>query len=133
MLLEYGCLVWHSGLTATQSHSLDRAQKVALATIVVCWKSSHTLYLEQLGLERLAPRRTKLCKRFAHLIATNSRNTNMFAPVASLPRRGKHAKKYREPRARTQTYYKSALPYLTTLLNHTILASLSNNYVDHGP
>ena len=117
VMLEYGCPVWHSGLTVTQSHSLDRAQRVAMAAITGRWEPSHSQQLLDLGLDPLAPRRIKLCGRFAHRTATNSRHTDMFTPIASLPRKGKHAKKYREPLPRTQTYYKSALPYLTRLLN----------------
>ena len=117
VMLEYGCPVWHSGLTATQSRSLDRAQRVAMAAITGRWEPSHSQQLLDLGLDPLAPRRIKLCGRFAHRTATNSRHTDMFTPIASLPRKGKHAKKYREPLPRTQTYYKSALPYLTRLLN----------------
>ena len=33
VMLEYGCPVWHSGLTVSQSQSLDRAQRVAMAAI----------------------------------------------------------------------------------------------------
>ena len=117
VMLEYGCPVWHSGLTVSQSHSLDRAQRVAMAAITGHWEPSHTRQLEQLGLQRLALRRTKLCKRFALRTATDSRHTDMFSPIPSRPRKGKIVKKYREPRARTQTYFKSALPYLTRLLN----------------
>ena len=117
VMLEYGCPVWHSGLTVAQSHSLDRAQRVAMAAITGHWEPSHTRQLEQLGLQRLALRRTKLCNRFALRTATDSRHTDMFSPIPSRPRKGKLVKKYREPRARTQTYFKSALPYLTRLLN----------------
>ena len=39
--LEYGCPVWHSGLTSAQSHSLDRAQRAAMAAITGRWEPSH--------------------------------------------------------------------------------------------
>ena len=117
VMLEYGCPVWHSGLTVTQSHSLDRAQRVAMAAITGRWEPSHTRQLEDLGLERLALRRRKLCERFAHRTATSSRHMDMFTPIVSLPRKAKHAKKYKEISARTTTYHNSALPYLTRILN----------------
>ena len=115
--LEYGCPVWHSGLTATQSHSLDRAQRVAMAAITGHWEPSHTRQLEDLGLERLSSRRTRLCEQFARRTATNSRHMDLFTPVDSLQRRAKNSKKYREIPTRTQSYFTSALPYLTRLLN----------------
>ena len=34
--LEYACPVWHSSLTAAQSKSLDRAQRVAMAAFTKC-------------------------------------------------------------------------------------------------
>ena len=117
VMLEYGCPVWHSGLTATQSHSLDRAQRVAMAAITGRWEASHTRQLEQLGLERLALRRIRICEIFAQRTASNSRHMDMFTPVISLQRRAKHGKKYKEIATRTQTYHNSALPYLTRLLN----------------
>ena len=38
VMLEYGCPVWHSGLTSAQSHSLDRAQRAAMAAITGRWE-----------------------------------------------------------------------------------------------
>jgi hypothetical protein len=116
VMLEYGCPVWHSGLTSAQSHSLDRAQRAAMAAMAAItgkWEPSHSRQLAELGLERLSARRTRLCKTFAQRTATNSRHMDMFTPVTSARRLGT----YREIFARTGTYYKSALPYLTRLLN----------------
>ena len=117
-MLEYGCPVWHSGLTVTQSHSLDRAQRVAMAAITGCWEPSHTRQLASLGLEQLSIRQTKLCERFAKRTASDSRHMDMFTPNETLQRAVKHAKKFREIATRTHTYYTSALPYLTRLLNN---------------
>ena len=113
VMLEYGCPVWHSGLTSAQSHSLDRAQRAAMAAITGRWEPSHTRQLADLDLERLSARRTRLCQTFAQRTATNSRHMDMFTPVISARRQGK----YQEIFARTGTYFKSALPYLTRLLN----------------
>ena len=62
VMLEYGCPVWHSGLTSAQSHSLDRAQRAAMAAITGRWEPSHSRQLAEIGLERLSARRTRLCK-----------------------------------------------------------------------
>ena len=40
VMLEYACPVWHSSLTAAQSRSLDRAQRVAMAAITGRWEPS---------------------------------------------------------------------------------------------
>ena len=109
--------VWHSSLTAAQSRSLDRAQRVAMAAITGRWEPSHTLQLLELGLDRLGARRDRICKRFAERTARSSRHQDMFTPIQTNTRRGAQGTRYAEIRARTGTYYKSALPYLTRILN----------------
>ena len=75
--------------------------------------------LTELGLERLADRREKLRARFATATVTKSRHKDIFEVAQiSHPRPGKRSLLYREPRARTATYRKSAVPYLTRLLNN---------------
>ena len=70
VMLEYGCPVWHSGLTTAQSHSLDRAQRVAMAAITGKWEPSHTRQLAELGLEQLSARRTRICKTFCGFVSS---------------------------------------------------------------
>ena len=115
--LEYACPVWHSSLTAAQSKSLDRAQQVTMAAITGRWLPSHTQQLLDLGLDRLGPRRDLLCKRFAERTARDSRHKDLFNPIKTNTRMGTQGTRYTEIRARTSTYYKSALPYLTRVLN----------------
>ena len=94
-------------------HSPDRAQRTAMAAITGRWQPSHTRQMDDLRLERLSARRTRICKTFAERTASNSRHMDMFTPVHSARRQGT----YREIFARTGTCYKSAFPYLTRLLN----------------
>ena len=117
--LELACPVWHSGLTGAQSKDLDRVQRVAMAAITGRWEPSHSRQLLELGLEPLGPRRVKLCRSFARRTAENSRHTDIFVQTGTRTRRGKMAKIYREPLSRTETHYKSAVPFLTRLLNGT--------------
>ena len=115
--LELACPVWHSGLTIAQSQALDRAQRVAMAAITVRWEPSHTSQLEQLGLERLQPRRVRLCRAFAERTARGSRHTNLFTPTGFRERAGTHTLKYKESLSRTATHYNLAVLYLPRLLN----------------
>ena len=115
--LEYACPVWHSSLTVSQARSLDRAQRVAMAAITGRWEASHTLQLQQLDLEKLGPRRERICRLFASRTATNSRHQDLFSPLTSVTRRGVSGLFYHEITTRTSTYHNSALPYLTRLLN----------------
>ena len=115
--LEMACPVWHSGLTVAQSKSLERVQKVAMAAITA-WGSSYSQQLLDLNLERLSVRREMLCKHFAHKTAKKSRHTYLFEPVINTFNMRNQKQKYMEPRARTTSYYKSPIQYLTRLLNN---------------
>ena len=115
--LELACPVWSSSLTVAQSQDLDRAQRMAMAAIAGRWEPSHTRQLLELGLERLAPRRLRLCQTFAQRTARDSRHQDLFVPTGARPRQGKHVQMFRTPQTRTVTHYNSALPYLTRLLN----------------
>ena len=116
--LEMACAVWSSSITMAQRRSLSRSQRVAMAAMVGHWAPSHTGQLEELGLERLDLRRDRICKRFALRTASKSRHSDIFTLAARGPQRpGKRVLKYQEPRARTSRYQKSAVPYLTRILN----------------
>ena len=116
--MEMACPVWHSSLTLAQARSLERCQRVAMAAIVGHWAPSLTAQLLDLGLERLDARRTQLCRKFARSTATKSRHRDIFTAAANNhPRRAKATQKFVEPLARTTIYRKSAVPYLTRLLN----------------
>ena len=117
--LEMAAPVWSSSLTLMQKKSLERCQRVAMAAIVGHWAPSLTEQLAELGLQRLDARRDRLCSRFALSTATASRHRDIFtAAQVNFPRPGKLSRKYVEPRARTAIYRKSAVPYLTRLLNN---------------
>ena len=116
--LEMACPVWHSSITLAQSRCLERSQRVAMAAIAGHWAPSLTDQLAELGLTRLDARREKICARFALSTATRSRHRDIFvAAQANFLRPGKLSRKFVEPRARTAVYRKSAVPYLTHLLN----------------
>jgi hypothetical protein len=120
--LEAAVQVWNGAITAAQSRALSRVQRVAMAAISGSWDRSHSGQLRRLALEPLPERRARLCRRWARRTATGakSRHRDLFE-VAQYARpegrRGRPRPVYREPRARTARYAKSALPYLTGLLN----------------
>ena len=119
--LEMAAPLWHSSLTEAQSRALSRVQRVAMAAITGRWDPSHSGQLRRLGLEPLPERRTRLCRRFAKRTATKSRHQDLFDRAEyTRPGRGARARPlYRESRTRTAAYRRSAVPYLTTLLNGT--------------
>jgi hypothetical protein len=116
--LEYQAPLWHSSITVAQSRALARAQRVAMAAITGRCHPSHTSQLEELALEPLDTRRTRLCERFAVRTATKSRHTDLFSLAAGVrTSRSSTRGVYREPLCRTGSYYRSAVPYLTRLMN----------------
>ena len=115
--LEMACPVWSSSLTVAQSQDLERTQRMAMAAIAGRWEPSHSRQLIELGLERLAPRRLRLCKAWAQKTARDSRHRDLFTPTGARPRQGKHVQLYRTPVTRTVSHYNSAVPYLTRILN----------------
>ena len=116
--LEYQAPLWHSSITVAQARDLARAQRVAMAAITGQWHSSHSSQIQELSLEPLDTRRTRLCRRFAERTASKSRHADIFTPAAG-GRTNRSAARglFREPLCRTASYYKSAVPYLTRLLN----------------
>jgi hypothetical protein len=117
--LEMCCPLWHSCITEAQSRALARVQRVAMAAISGAWAASHSQQLSDLGLEELAIRRERLCLQFARRTAATSRHRDLFTPAAGprFPRGPQLGPRFQEVEARTSSYYNSALPYLTRLLN----------------
>ena len=117
--LEMAVPVWHSSLTLAQRRSLDRCQRVAMAAIVGYLATSLTEQLSELGLQGLGDKGDKLCDTFSLATTTKSCHKDIFK-VANVnhPRFGKRFRKFAEPRAQTAFYPKSAVPYLTRILNN---------------
>ena len=121
--LEAQAPLWHSSISIAQSRSLARAQRVAMAAITGQWHPSHSEQLLELALEPLDTRRTRLCRRFAERTATRSRHQDMFPLAAAgltVTTRKTGRRLYREPLFRTASYRRSAVPYLTRLLNQPV-------------
>ena len=73
--------------------------------------------LQILNQETLLARRLKLCEHFAIKCVTNPKHADLF-PTHSGPKT-RHTKQYIEPKCNTTRYYKSAVTFLTRLLNTT--------------
>jgi hypothetical protein len=79
-----------------------------MAAITGQWHPSHSKQLEELSLEPLDTRRTRLCQRWAVRTATRSRHTDIFTPAAGdRTNRSSARGLFREPLCRTVSYYRS--------------------------
>ena len=97
---------------------LERVQKAAVRIIL---KNKYTNYkqgLNFLKMENLDERRRQLCLKFAKNCLKIEKAKGMFKKKTKLHRMKMRKQKfYEEKNIRTKRYQKSAIPYLTKLLN----------------
>ena len=119
--LEAGVPAWAGALTSSQARDLTRVQRRAVAAITgrSTRGEEYLATCTRLGLEDLTTRRTRLALTFARRTATKSRHTDLFTRQENSRPTRAGAKLWREPMCRTRRYQKSAVPYLTKLLNGT--------------
>ena len=117
-VLDQSAVVWHSSLSQKNKRDLDRVQKVAIRVILGKNYKSYGQGLKELNLKRLDARRENLCLNFAKKCLKNDKLKYMF------PKNNKsHCMNLRKEdimkinKKRTTRYEKSAIPYMTKLLN----------------
>ena len=115
--LEAAPAVWTSGLTVQQSRKLQRVQNRAIAAFS-SRREDPMISALRLKLEPLEARRRKLALKFAQKTVKKSRHSDIFSKLEN-PHQGRGAirREWREPPCKTRRHLKSAVPYLTRLLN----------------
>ena len=115
--LEAGAVAWTSSLTVQQSRHLQRVEHRAVAAFSER-REDPKISCKRLGLQPLAERRQKLALKFAKRTISKSRHGDLFTKLEK-PHEGRGGLKreWKEPHCRTRRHLKSALPYLTRLLN----------------
>ena len=114
-LLELAVPVWHSSLTAQESHQIERVQKSALSAILCNSDISYSKALKVTKLETLSSRRAKMILKF---ITKNMKTTSPLLTVNKKAYNTRDSSKLvKEYQCRTSQYFKSALPYLARLVN----------------
>ena len=115
--LEPASAVWTSGITVQQSRKLQRVQNRAVAAFSDK-REDPKISAIRLKLELLDERRQKLALKFAQQTVKKSRHSDMFTKLENPhTSRGGAKREWREPPCKTRRHLKSALPYLTRLLN----------------
>ena len=108
-IVEYASPVWTGGLTLDEVHQIERVQKTAFAIILGSGYKSYEEALILLDMETVETRRNSINLKFAkfcsqtasvHNMKTRSSENNTILPV----------------QARTTSFLKSPLAYLTKLL-----------------
>ena len=79
-IIEYGDVVWHSGLTTKQSNDLEKIQKRACKTILGIKYNSYPEALDSCGLNSLHDRRDDHCRKFASGLVDNESTKHLMPP-----------------------------------------------------
>ena len=111
-------MVWHSSLTGRNRRDLERVQKAAVRVILGQNYSSYKNGLKELNLENLNKRREEICLKFAKNCLKNEKVNNMFPKTKTKHRMKKRKqRKFKTKKIKTDRYKRSAVPYMTNLLN----------------
>ena len=114
---EYLSVVWHSSLTAAQSHKIENIQKTSLKIILADKYDHYESSCETTGLKFLSVRREDRCLAFAKHFLKNPQVAKMFPQNTSGSLDLRNTERYVVNKARTENYRKSAVPYCQRLLN----------------
>ena len=118
-LLEYSDVIWHSSLTSNQTHQLERVQKRALRIILGTDYISYANALDVCDVDRLSARREQRSLKFAQSLPKCSRTSKLLPPCRGEihGRQLRNNAKLTQPRARTNRYACSSIPYYVELIN----------------
>ena len=116
-VVEQSSVVWHSSLTRQNTTALERVQRVAVR-IILEGKHSYKEGLTILNIPTLKERREILTARFANKCLKNKNTSDMFKlNILKTNMKLRNINKFREVQSKTSRLYKSALPYMTRVLN----------------
>ena len=113
-------LVYCSTLTTEQSNKLERVQKLCLKIILGDCYDGYENALEACGLENLSKRRESRCLKFGLKSLLHPIHSDMFPvnpQVLSNPYNIRSSEHFTVNSAKSESYKKSAIPYIQRLLN----------------
>ena len=120
-LLESNILMffWHLSLTSNQTHQLERVQKRALRIILGTDYISYANVLDVCDVDRLSARREQHSLQFAQHLPKCSRTSKLLPPCRGEihGRQLRNNAKLTQPRARSNGYACSPIPYYVELIN----------------
>jgi hypothetical protein len=116
-VVENSAVVWHPGLTKINTTEIEQVQKSAFAIILGKDYNNYEHALQTLGRERLSQRRENLCLKFAMKSFKSEKFQSWFTVDSNPMNTRRKLKKVKEADTRTARFKKSALPYMTSLIN----------------
>ena len=118
-ILEQSAVVWHSSLSTNNRRDLERVQKAAVRVILGNNYTNYKSGLKLLNLEKLTKRREGLCLKFAKNCLKNDKVESFFPRAKNKHKMKKRKqKKFKVNQIKTERYKRSAIPYMTNLLNN---------------
>ena len=116
-VLEFASVVWTAGLTQEDANKIERVQKSACCVILGSKYKSYEEALEELEMKTLSERREDLALKFARKASKHPTHKTWFVqnPTENLTRLKKPT--FKPVCYRTDRFLKSAIPFLTNLLN----------------
>ena len=115
-ILEFGVPVWNGALSNKNSDKIENIQKIIARMVFKGDYSSYSKSCDTLKLEKLHQRRQILCLNFARK-EYKKPDGGIFKKKVTRSKRIQHNFLVEEPKARTSSYTKSCLSYLSKLLN----------------
>ena len=116
-LAEFAAPAFHGALTVQLSHDIEMLQKKAFGIILGSAYGSYSNALRTLKQDQLQTRRLMLCTKFAKKCTEHPRHSDLFEPNPRYSVNPRNKNKFITPICRTSRYYKSAVPFLTRILN----------------
>ena len=118
-VLEFGSVVWNSGLTQDNVTQIERVQKSAFGVILGSHYNTCEEACEKLKMKTLSERRKLLSIKFAVKASKHPVHKTWFVQNQEESKTRVDKPKYKPVCARTERFLKSAIPYLTDLLNES--------------
>ena len=116
-ILELAAPAWQGSITQAERNALERVQKCACYIILGNQYSSYKNALKSLNLETLESRRRKLSLKFAIKASKHSKFKAWFKPSEYNINTRQEKSKFCDVKSNHVRFEKSALSYLTKLLN----------------
>ena len=116
-VLEFAAVVWNSSLTQDNITTIERVQKCAFSVILGARYNSYKEACDFLKMESLSKRRQTLSRKFAIKSSKHSIHSKWFNLYQGETRTRTEKPVYKPVLGRTERLLKSAIPFLTNLLN----------------
>ena len=145
-ITEYSAPLWHSGLSDSDIKKNEDLQKTALGmilgTVYIDYRRyykirnkpvSYECALQKFGLTTLHQRREVLTQKFALETVKNPNHRNMFEFIQGKNMTTRNSHTIQEKYCKTERYYKSAVPFMSRVLNGVFITEKKEKRTKNGP